>query len=391
MTLSNPQAQKLWRDGAQALRSGQPTEALKAFRLILADKPGDATVWFGVALACRQAERLDYMRLALSVGRARDARNVRALMMKADHFEALGDRVASASFYRAVVRIADAAPALAADLPAEVQRAREMEAANSARFEAHLRTRLEAAGLDRREARRVRDCFKMMLGRKEMLIQRPTQYFFPELPQIEFYGREELLWFSKVEQASDAIRDELLAILRAEEEAFTPYHEPTADGPMFDRDGLVGNPSWSAFHMVKGGDVIEANASRCPRTMEALAEAPLCRIPGRTPSILFSLLRPGARIPPHHGLINTRLICHLPLIVPEGCGFRVGAETRQWVEGRGWAFDDSVEHEAWNASDRTRVILIFDVWKPELSELERDLVSVMLQASASFGSDGPSP
>jgi aspartyl/asparaginyl beta-hydroxylase (cupin superfamily) len=68
--------------------------------------------------------------------------------------------------------------------------------------------------------------------------------------------------------------------------------------------------------------------------MEALERLDLPRITKRAPSILFSRLAGGARIPPHHGVMNARLICHLPLIVPPGCGFRVGGETRQWHEGK---------------------------------------------------------
>ena len=54
------------------------------------------------------------------------------------------------------------------------------------------------------------------------------------------------------------------------------------------------------------------------------------------------------------------------------------------MEGRGWAFDDTIEHEAWNDSAELRVILIFDVWKPDLSEIERDLVSATLEAIDQF-------
>ena len=69
-------------------------------------------------------------------------------------------------------------------------------------------------------------------------------------------------------------------------------------------------------------------------------------------------------------MLNTRLICHLPLIVPPGCGFRVGNETREWEEGKLLIFDDTIEHEAWNESDQDRVVLIFDIWRPELSEAD---------------------
>lgn len=125
---------------------------------------------------------------------------------------------------------------------------------------------------------------------------------------------------------------------------------------------------------------MEPNATRCPATMAALAGAPLASVRNRSPSILFSLLRPGARIPPHTGFVNTRLICHLPLIVPPGCGLRVGNDTRTPVEGKAWVFDDTMEHEAWNLSDRIRGILLFEVWRPELTGEERALVSAMFEA-----------
>jgi len=114
--------------------------------------------------------------------------------------------------------------------------------------------------------------------------------------------------------------------------------------------------------------------------MAALQALPLPRIPGRSPNILFSQLRPGAHIPPHHGFVNTRLIVHLPLVAPPGCVFRVGNETRTWAYGKAWAFDDTIEHEAWNTSDQTRVVLLFEVWRPELTAQERALVGSLFEA-----------
>ena len=73
-------------------------------------------------------------------------------------------------------------------------------------------------------------------------------------------------------------------------------------------------------------------------------------------------------------MTNTRLTVHLPLIVPPDCGFRVGSETREWVPGKAWVFDDTIEHEAWNESDVPRGILIFDIWNPFLTAAERDLM-----------------
>src|SRR3546814_15439467 len=96
---------------------------------------------------------------------------------------------------------------------------------------------------------------------------------------------------------------------------------------------------------------------------------------------MFSLLAPGKHIPPHTGVANTRLVCHLPLIVPDGCWFRVGAETREWKRGAAWVFDDTIEHEAANDSNALRVILIVDCWHPGLSPLEREAVAAAMAAS----------
>jgi aspartyl/asparaginyl beta-hydroxylase (cupin superfamily) len=143
---------------------------------------------------------------------------------------------------------------------------------------------------------------------------------------------------------------------------------------------MMNNADWSAFYLRKNGQVIDEHARRCPQTMAAVACVPLTVVPGRSPSVLFSLLKPGAHIPAHHGFVNTRLICHLPLIVPPGCTFRVGNDSREWVEGKAWVFDDTIEHEAWNRSDRHRVILLFEVWQPDLTPDEQQSIGKLFQA-----------
>jgi aspartyl/asparaginyl beta-hydroxylase (cupin superfamily) len=100
---------------------------------------------------------------------------------------------------------------------------------------------------------------------------------------------------------------------------------------------------------------------------------------------LWSLLKPGTHIQPHHGLLNTRLICHLPLIVADNCALRVGAETRAWAPGEMLIFDDSIEHEAWNRGNDTRVILLFEVWRPEIHAEERIALTRLFEAIDQFG------
>jgi len=134
---------------------------------------------------------------------------------------------------------------------------------------------------------------------------------------------------------------------------------------------------------------VEAHCRRCPRTMAAMAELPQPHVASRSPAAMFSVLQPRTRIPPHHGVSNTRLVLHLPLILPDGCGFRVGDETRAWKLGEAWVFDDTIEHEAWNDSDETRTILICDVWSPRLSYEERAVIAELMAAMDAFSGEEP--
>jgi aspartyl/asparaginyl beta-hydroxylase (cupin superfamily) len=295
--------------------------------------------------------------------------------MMADHHAAAGDARAADSYYLAFARLAEAGgdPAW----QAEAKRARAMIARFAAAYEEQLRQKLAPHALDRPQGRRMRRSLDLLLGKSEIYLQQPRHFYFPELPNIEYADRETFPWLDRVEAATGDIRAELLRVLE-EDGAFSPYVEA--------------EPDWSAFYLWKAGAPVAENVARCPATMAALAEAPLCRIPGRTPSILFSLLRPGMHIAPHHGFMNARYICHLPLIVPEGCAMRVGSQTRAWTEGHACVFDDSIEHEAWNRNpDRLRVVMIFDVWRPELSAAECDFVSSVLQAVDAYGTDATLP
>ena len=125
--------------------------------------------------------------------------------------------------------------------------------------------------------------------------------------------------------------------------------------------------------------------ARCPRTAERPARARRSAMwRARGPTAYFSILEARTRIPPHTGVTNTRLTVHLPLIVPPGCGFRVGSETREWVPGKAWVFDDTIEHEAWNESDTPRAILIFDIWNPFLTPAERDLIRAATEVVGTY-------
>jgi aspartyl/asparaginyl beta-hydroxylase (cupin superfamily) len=377
--------QAAWRQGAQALREGRAAEAVAAFEQIAAAGQSNAAVWIGVALARRQLGEADLAMAAVRRAAALEPRNLHALMLTADLHADAGDARAATAYYDAVVRVGTAPGAAVAGFERELVRAQDKRERFGAFYEAHLRTALAPAGIDSADGRRVSRALELLLGKTELYLQQPKGFYFPELPNIQFAERAIFSWLGAVEAATPAIRAEAMGVLE-EDAAFEPYVQAEANRPFFDDHGMLGNPDWSAFYLIKGGRPMAENQARCPATMAALEAAPLCRIPGRTPSILFSLLRPGAHIAPHHGFTNARFICHLPLIVPDHCAMRVGSQTRAWTEGQACVFDDSIEHEAWNHNaEKLRVVMIFDIWRPELTQAERAMVSTMLQAVDAYG------
>ncbi len=372
-------ARALAQAAVAALREGRHVEARRLFEQAIATGPADATVHLGLAYACLGSQDAAAALAATDRVLAMQPHNPRALLLKADHLQRHGDPRAAVSYYQAVVNAASSQGSVPADLAREVARARAMCQRHATQFEASLRERLAPLGLDDVPAGRFAQSLDILFGRRRIYVQEPRNYYFPGLPQVQFYPRADFPWLDAVEAATDDIREELRVVMR-EDGDFGPYVQSAPGRPRPQDNAMLDNADWGAFYLWKDGAVVPGNAARCPRTIAALQGVPLCRLPDRSPSILFSLLRPHARIPPHNGLVNTRLICHLPLIVPPGCGFRVGNETREWVEGKAWVFDDSIDHEAWNDSDRTRVILLFEIWRPELSAQERTLVQAMFSA-----------
>lgn len=377
------------RAGIEALERGDPAAARTAF-LAAAEasaSPGES-LWWGLARSCDALDDDDQALAAVDRLLAISPRHVLGLIMKADHKAKQGDGRAAYAFYAAAVGAAGDLQRLPRPVRGEIGRAQRQMAHFADAYAEHLLSVLAEAGFDpARSSSRFGQAIDLLLGRKSLFVQTPTAFYFPELPQRQFYEREEFPWLANLEARTPAIRDELEAVVRAGA-GIRPYLEVEANRPALEFGDLAGSLDWSAFDIIKFGAPVPEASAACPETLAAVEKAPLCRSPGRTPSVLFSLLRPGAHILPHVGYTNARLICHLPLIVPEHCGLRVGNETRTWTPGEALVFDDSIEHEAWNRSSSLRAVLIFDIWRPELTEAERSLVSALLAAVATFGVTG---
>ncbi len=212
--------------------------------------------------------------------------------------------------------------------------------------------------------------------------QKPSFLFFPGLPTTAYFDPMLFDWIPAFEADTMRIRDELLGLLPSD-----AGRERVFDSDDIERVNLRGvnqAPSWNGYYFFRHGERRDENCSRCPVTAAALDRLPLSRVRDHGPEVLFSVFTPGTHLLPHRGVTNTRLVGHLPLIVPADCALNVGGEIHAWREGKVVVFDDTFEHEAWNRSDSIRVVLIFDLWNPHLTEAERAAVADLIAAIGDF-------
>ena len=365
--------------GLIAIGARESEEALVYFERAAAEDPTAPGIWFNHFQALEAAGDLPRGLDSLDRALAIDPYFVPALIRKAEVLERLGRRGEAADLYRRIIAASpdpEALPEAAREALAHGRAlVQAVEAERIAALEAPLaevRARFPGQDLGRAHA-----YAEQRTGRRKVYVQQPVDGHFPYLPALEFFPRARFPWLQALEACTEAIAAELEALLREDEAGFAPYVGFDASQPVNQWAELNHSRRWSAWYLWKGGERFDAHRARCPATVAAVEAVPLLDLPGKGPTVMFSILAPRTRIPPHTGSSNVRTTVHLPLVVPEGCGFRVGAETREWRVGEAWAFDDTIEHEAWNDSDQPRAILILDVWNPLLSEAERAAVRVI--------------
>ena len=368
------------REGLNALQRGDAIAARAAFEAVVDVGRASPRLLLLLADACAKLGDEAGEDAALDKVLALDSRNLAALTLKGDRAAARGDGRRAAAWYGMVLSTVAQTGAADPAFATLVARAEAGLVTARTRFETHMR----AAIADVDAGERFAESVAILSGQAEPQLQQPSSFYYPGLPQAAFYDTLAFHWVPALEAAAPAIRAELEAVL-ATREGFRPYVEADPTRPNKGH-ALLDSDDWSAFHLIEGGLPVPANAPRCPATMAALDLLPLPRIVGRSPMALFSLLKPRTHIPPHWGMLNTRLIVHLPLIVPDGCRLRVGNHVRSVEAGRTMIFDDSIQHEAWNDSDETRVILLFEIWRPELSAAECAALTTLFEGIGSYPS-----
>ncbi len=375
----------------RALAAGDLAGAHAILLRVLERDHGNIGAWLNLAAVRRQLNDVEGAFGALHEVLLIDPRNFPALLMQASLLEREGRQRAAAAAY--TVALVQAPPDQHLDPPTRqaVERARTISARHTAELGEFIRARAGDAGsqCSAVERRRLEAFIGTTLRTRPRYQQEPLEYYYPGLPPIEFHERSGFAWLSEFEAATDAIGQELEQIVRDDPAGFTPYIHYAEHQPLDQWRELNNSPRWTAFEFFAGGRPVEERCRRAPATMRAVGLLPQPQVVGRSPCAMFSCLRPRTRIPPHTGVGNFRLVVHLPLMLPPGCRFRVGGETRSWRRGEAWVFDDTIEHEAWNDSDETRIILICDVWNPGLSAAERAAIVTVITATDAFNETGP--
>ena len=373
--------------GMRALERRDFAEAERRFTAATQADPGAPALWVNLASALRQLGARDREETALLRALEADQRYLIATIRLAELHEQAGSPGAAAARWANVIALIEPLPTKTPGQLGVLDHARRYVEQHQRRFVDVIEAGLAEVRAGVSDRRRIDAAIDVLLGRRRVYLNQPHGLHFPFLPADEFFDRAHFPWLPAIEAQTEAIRAELADLLAAGAPGLEPYVTMAPGTPANIWTPLDGKLDWGAYFFWKFGTRIEAAAERCPRTAAAIDALPLAGMPGRAPTAFFSILKPRTRLPAHTGVTNARAILHLPLIVPPGCGFRVGGETRAWREGEAFAFDDTIEHEAWNDSDQLRAVLIFDAWNPHIRDDERRILRQFFTVADASGLD----
>ena len=363
----------------RAAAAGEFAAARSLLEQAVENDAGSIELWMKLSAMRKASSDLKGALAAIDRALAIAPLDFSALLSRALILDRLGDRSAGEEFGHALAQLPPDEEVPEAMKPA-VAHARKRRDEHRLLLEKRLAGSLPP-GLDAAVRARAERFIANRARRTRHYHQEPSEFHYPGLPEIEFHDRAHFPGLAAFEQATADIRAEFDALIAAEAAEMVPYIQYPERVPMRQWKELNNNRNWTAIHLLQNGKRVDANARHCPKTLAAIAKMDQPQVPGASPNAMFSLLAPRTRIPPHTGVANTRLVCHLPLIVPPDCGFRVGETTREWCVGEAFVFDDTIEHEAWNDSDELRVVVIIDLWPPALKLDERQAVAAVIGAS----------
>jgi aspartyl/asparaginyl beta-hydroxylase (cupin superfamily) len=373
------ESQDLEQQADRAAASGDFAAALVALEGAVERDAANVSLWAKLSAMRKASGDFSGALNAIDCALAITPLDFATLLSRALILERIGSPQAASEFGNALAQAPDD-DAIPAPMKPAVARARAAWQAHQVKLEQHL-ARAIPPGLTPFDKGQVERFISNRSRRTRHLHQDASDFHYPGLPEIEFHDRALFPELDALEQRTDDIRAEFNALITAEAAEMVPYIQYPERVPLRQWRELNHNRDWTAIHLLQNGAPVEANARHCPKTMAALALLPQPEVPGASPNAMFSLLAPRTRIPAHTGVANTRLVCHLPLIVPPGCGFRVGESVMEWRPGEAFVFDDTIEHEAWNDSAELRVVLILDLWPPALSAAEREAVARIISAA----------
>jgi aspartyl/asparaginyl beta-hydroxylase (cupin superfamily) len=200
----------------------------------------------------------------------------------------------------------------------------------------------------------------------------PTYPCFPGLRHRPWHDPRAYEAVRILEDNFQAIRDEAMSL---GEESSLDYSRAAAPDRSWRRPWTMLRPdaaprTWTLYLLYHMGVDVEGVIGKCPRTRAIVSALPRACLDYTWGDFVLSAMGPGAHLKPHCSVDDLRLRIHLGLSIPEGCSIRVATETRTWQEGRCLTFEDSFEHEVWNRSKVRRIVLIVDLWHPDLTEIE---------------------
>lgn len=372
--------------GVNAFRQGQLDSARSHLEVAARNLPGDPTASMALAIVLRrlgdEAAEVDALERAITA----DPYFVPAMLARAELFERAGRKRTAAATYAGALKVLPDERQWPAELRPGLLRARQVVAENGREMAAFIadRTGTPLASLTPPEAERWREAGAILSGQSQPYLSNCNRLHVPRLPAVPFFERSQFEWVEQLEACTADVLAEAEALLKDPGAAFSPYVAYPAGAPVNQWGELNHSTRWSSYFLWKNGDPQPDAQARCPLTTRALQAVDMATIGGLCPNVMFSRLAPRTRIPPHHGETNARVVVHLPLIIPDGCRYRVGFEWRKWMVGEVLIFDDTIEHEAINDSELDRLVLIFDAWNPYLSAAERDMVRAVSAAAREF-------